>query len=130
MAKLHRVVAALAALVFVSGVTAAVNIYTELPSGTITPVPHAVATLRAYNTSTLVARPLPTQMPNLAPVAQLYPGALLGRSRLPVATFLTSLLLRHHIQGGMDGLSAPAKGNFLGFSVELSVANQMRQFIC
>lgn len=28
----------------------------------------------------------------------------------------------------MDGLSVPVKGNFVGFSIELSVANQISEY--
>jgi len=72
------------------------------PTGTAQ-LPPPLVTMGAYNVTTLPAPPLPSPMPPLNLTAQLY-------------------------SGGMNNLSRPQPGNFLGFSIELSVANQMREF--
>ncbi|KAF9506580.1 glycoside hydrolase family 79 protein [Hydnum rufescens UP504] len=77
----------------------AVTIYTTLGSGTDTAAEATVTGFGAYNSTALVAPGLPNPMPPLNFTIQLY-------------------------LGGMNNLSIKQASNFMGFSIELSVANQ------
>lgn len=96
-------------LLLCAPVVAAVTIYTQLPmfgpSAATSTAPQAMVTYAAhFDPLELTAPPAPTQAqapstPSIVPV------------RLAA--------------GGMPGLSMPASGNFMGFSIELSVADQI-----
>lgn len=84
---------------------AAVTVYTQVPMGasTVSAVPTAMVTYAAhFDPLDLVPPPAPNQT---------------DPSTFPVQ--ITS--------GGIPGLSIPVTGNFMGFSIELSVADQISE---
>lgn len=103
------ILTSLGALYLAGSSYASVTIYTTLETsgGTATVTssaadPSYTNGLEAYNSVELDPPALPQPMPPLNFPIQLY-------------------------SGGMSGLSIPQKGNFLGFSIELSVADQIRE---
>lgn len=90
-------------------------------SATASALGSAYTGLPAFNTTTLQPPPPPqvvlpaTALPPGAPPGP--PPAQPGPSSFPIQLYL----------GGMSNLSIPQKGNFLGFSVELSVADHIRE---
>jgi hypothetical protein len=95
-----------------SAVHAAVTVYYQIPLGlenaTLSPNPTDYSGPAAYNPTTLIPPPVPT------PAIQNQFGVQLTN-------------------GGVPGLSINQHGSFFGFSVEMSVANQVREcrsFFC
>lgn len=94
--------------VLVSPSIAAVTIYTNIPGVnaplTTSTAPYAQSTGNSAYSSLVLTPPDP-------------PGDL-----------QTTVNVNLNPTGGMPGLSVPQRGNYLGFSVELSIADQIREF--
>jgi hypothetical protein len=88
--------------------TAEVTVYTSIPLTGIPPGPAATATcISASACDNLTVNAIP---PSPQPLAQAVPVQLLT--------------------GGMPGMGHKVSGDFAGFSIELSIANSIREFPC